>query len=63
MASCTFCKAKEVTKKTPFLSLQTNGKYEATTTFCCRAQETNHRYVAKRYKPGEEPPMEEVEKL
>jgi len=58
---CTFC-GKDTIQKTPFVSLQRNGKYEPTTTFCCKAQETNREYIAKRYRNGEEPDVEEVEK-
>lgn len=59
---CIFCKSKETIKKTPFVSLKTNGKYESDTTYCCKAQEQNHTYVKAHYKPGEEPNVEEVEK-
>lgn len=61
---CPFCGSDKIKMETPYVELGRDGEYHAKTTFCCKAQAANAKYVTKRFDPRNEdkPSPEEVSK-
>lgn len=58
---CPFCGSEEILIKTPYVDRITG---ESETTYCCKAQAQNHKYINRHTnsRTGERPSWEEVAK-
>lgn len=58
---CPFCGSDKLRYDTPYVELNKSGEYTPKKTFCCKQQQTNHRFV-ERYGEESRPDPEEVGK-
>ena len=59
---CPFCGSDKLRYEAPYVELNKQGEYVPKTTFCCKQQATNQKFIDRRFKEEDKPELDEVSK-